>query len=214
MRNQSQTIQANWRTQVLKDLAQDNLVRWIVLTTSLVLTLSAAFFILSQPRILKENFVELQAASFPLPSEEQKGPFACPSLPSFCQNGTDISVDSSYIGFGAKIEKGSPLIAAFDGEVSSRQIKIAKSSKDTQTQDITMVLLTNKDKLLRAAYYFVGPLPENKTVKRGETIGNTEGEPMPLYQNSSLVFVLTRNDTVMSVPLGGELVRLNRGDFN
>lgn len=160
-----------------------------------------------------ESKLQETASLFPPPTDYQKGPFLCPGIPQFCQTGKDIFIDSNYIGFGSKLPAKSHIFASFDGELTTYKVTISRSSADKKTQNILVSTLTDKEHLLRAAYFFTGQTPKDRPVKKGEVIATASGELMPLYDNSSLVFVLTRNDNVMSKRLGGEIVRLKKEDF-
>lgn len=195
-----------------------------ILIYSVFMLLLAGSFLLYQkypnpgsrpPRVQQKNVVVLSETVLPTPHDKQKGPFACPSVQSFCQSGKDVFTGSTYTGFGGKLPSGSPIYAAFDGYFEATSAAIATSVSDGKSQDITLGILTDKENLLRAHYYFTGPIPKNKNlnVKAGEIIGYNGQTAMPLYQNSSLVFVLTRNDQIMEKRLGGERVRLTNQDF-
>lgn len=156
--------------------------------------------------------------SFPPPTAYQKGPFKCPSIPQFCQTGQDVSIRNSYVGFGAKLPANTPIYAAFDGEVTTKQIDLALQPLMKQpTQQVNLLFLTDKVHSLRAVYYFPGKLPGNQLAEKvlaGQAIATASGETMKLYSESSLVFTLTRNDLNMSsTMLGGERVKLSKGDF-
>lgn len=161
----------------------------------------------------KEKVINLEkAASAPI-MPGQEGPFACPSISQFCQKGADILFDNNYYGFGSDLPSGSSLFAAFDGKLTTTLSSIPKGNQSAEMQKINLVMLTNKDLLLRAAYLFPGPVPQEQTVKKGDKIGTVSGENMPLYGKVSLVFILTRNDQVMGSRLGGERVKLTKADF-
>lgn len=196
---------------------------YILVLFILLLIASAAFFyqkfLVSDKKLpagkdQPKNLVVLKEGPLPSPNEKQKGSFICPGISSFCKNGKDIFSGSSYIGFGNKLSKNSPIYAAFDGYFEATQAAIANPSGKAKSQDIITGILTDKGNLLRAHYYFTGSFPKNRNVfvKAGDIIAYS-GQAMPLYQDSTLVFVLTRNDRIMGKRLGGERVRLTSRDF-
>lgn len=198
--------------------------KYIFILLSLVFALTAAFLLYRQfPNLGKKtvqpvnqskNVIVLKEGVLSAPNDKQKGPFTCPSTSPFCKSGQDVSIGSSYIGMGSKLANASPVYAAFDGYFEATNAAIANPTPKAKAQNIIIGILTDKTNLLRAHYYFIGPLPKNKNVnvKAGDIIAYS-GQVMPLYQNNTLVFVLTRNDKVMEQRLGGERVKLSSQDF-
>ncbi|MBI2338052.1 hypothetical protein HYU95_02610 [Candidatus Daviesbacteria bacterium] len=199
----------------------DQLKNWRVFIptlTALVLLAALSFYLWQQKTPVKtipapESKPQETASLFPPPTDYQKGPFLCPGIPQFCQTGKDIFIEKSYIGFGSRLPAKSHIFASFDGELATFKVAINRSPADKKTQNILVSTLTDKEHLLRAAYFFTGQAPKDRPVKKGEVIATSSGETMPLYDNSSLVFVLTRNDIVMGKRLGGERVQLKKADF-
>ncbi len=147
--------------------------------------------------------------------QSKQAEYACPSVKEFCQTGGDVYLSGTYIGFGGKIATGSAIKAAFDGEITASKITPPNPSRASKTQEIVYVFLANPDKALRAAYYFSGDVPERRNVKKGEVFATSSAQPILLYSNNSLVFILTKNDPDMkySPRLGGERVQLKPVDF-
>ncbi len=194
----------------------------LILSTTLALAvfLAAILFYLKIQHINKpipktpaSKVTSQNTQSFPPPTAFQKGPFACPGIPQFCLSGKDIFIGADYIGFGSKLTAKSPIFASFNGNLTTSKITVAQSPTNKKTQDILVATLTDKAHLLRAAYYFTGQSSKDRIVKQGEIIATSSGELIPLYGDSSLVFVLTRNDTTMGKRLGGERMRLTRENF-
>ncbi len=154
-----------------------------------------------------------QNTQFPPPTEFQKGSLICPSVSKFCLQGKDIYIGPRYIGFGGEIKAKDPIFASFDGELTTSRITIAQSLSGGKTQDIFFSLLTDKSHLLNAAYYFSGQPSKDRAVTKGEVIATSSGEPMPVYGNSSLLFVLTRNDKIKGPTLNGEKLHLTKDSF-
>ncbi len=108
----------------------------------------------------------------------------CPSVTKFCQQGKELIKDGHYLGIGAILDKNSPLIAVFDGEVVIRGYTIAKKGSFTQ------INLTNPKKDLTAIYYVTKASVKQGLVKKGEIIATNSGEPMSDYNNYNLLFLL------------------------
>lgn len=150
---------------------------------------------------------------FPQSQTTQKDLFTCPSITQFCQDGKDILIDGNYIGFGDKLPQQSPIYAIINGELAVNKVTIATSSAGLGKQEMTVATITNRKSSVRAAYYFLGEGIKNKIVRKGETIGSINGKTMPLYNQSSLVFIYTKNDLGMGPRLSGERVKLTKLNF-
>ena len=133
----------------------------------------------------------------------KKDLLSCPSIPDFCANAKDVNQHDTYLGIGTNLAKGSPVYAAFDGELSSLSGKIASGSAQ---ETITIIYLDNKDKGIRAVYTLKGQTPQPKTVKEGDTISKV-GDKINLF-GSSLLFKLIKGN-----PLNGEVIRLSVDNF-
>ncbi len=146
--------------------------------------------------------IQIQAPKVsPKPVSLQQGPFTCPSTPDFCKSGADINQNGKYIGFGAKIATGSAIYASFDGDLTGLSSTLPNKEK------MIVLYIDNKDRGLRASYFFQGDkTPEPKVVKAGNQIGTT-GSVSSLY-NASLVFSITKND-----PVNGDKIKLKLTDF-
>jgi len=130
----------------------------------------------------------------------QQGPFKCPSSADFCATGSDIN-QGKYIGFGAKIASGSAIFASIDGDLTNL------TSTLTNGEKMTVLYIDNKDRGLRASYFFQGNLSlDPKKVKSGDQIA-TVGGVLNSY-NASLVFSITKND-----PINGDKIKLTTRDF-
>lgn len=134
----------------------------------------------------------------------QAGPFACPSVETFCQ--TAKYTDS---GFGGNLPNGSPLYAAFDGEV---EIQTGSFTSDKGSETYSAVLLVNKEKGLQAMYSFqLKGKPEGsqqRQVKEGEEIIKISGEQVKFLKGNSLTFKLFK-----ASPGGMEEVKLTKESF-
>lgn len=137
----------------------------------------------------------------PVPIALQTGPFRCPSQQDFCLIGKDVIKEGVYVGWGAAVPINYPVIAAFDGDVSSAVVTLPNK------EEFTTLYLDNKERQLRATYYFKGEPPENERVSEGKYLGSV-GEPIAFYDNMSLIFSLTKGDFVR-----GERVKLTLNDF-
>lgn len=193
------------------------LISALVAIVAIILTLVLLFSRQQQKppsqTALKPTTTPQPSPLYPPPTKYQKGPFLCPGILEFCQEGKDVFIGKTYIGFGGKLLPNSPIYASFDGEASSSALTIAASPTSKKVQKITALILTDQANLLRAVYYFTGTAIKNHPVKQGEVIATANAEPMPLYNQSSLVFVLTRNYAIKDKRLGGERVRLKKEDF-
>lgn len=141
-------------------------------------------------------------ANIPLPRADvkslagQQGPFNCPSIISFCQNGKDILRGGKYVGFGGQIATGSAIIASFDGDLS---VVTNTLSEEFHKEQFLTVYLDDKDRGLRGIYYYKGQAPSLDSVKAGQQIGIVQG-PIYFYDNNSLIFALVKNDFVANKP--------------
>lgn len=142
--------------------------------------------------------------STPKDASLQKGPFTCPSKAEFCQKGGEILRNGQYVGFGTTISPNSPIIAAFDGQIDA---VFSTLPAEYNNETIITLYLDNKERGLRAVYYYQGTkAPTAATVEAGEVI-DTVGKVMSFY-NASLVFTLIKND-----PVNGQAEKLTAKDF-
>lgn len=149
---------------------------------------------------------EVKIEYTPQPAVEsnlQVGPYRCPSVPNFCTNSQEIIKNDKYEGVGADLPPGSPIYAAFDGELTAL---LGKVPTENGEEEIAIIYLDNKKRGLRAVYILKDKVPEPKTVKEGDTIARV-GDKINLY-GVSLVFKLIKGD-----PLLGEVVKLKAEDF-
>lgn len=135
----------------------------------------------------------------------QTGPFTCPSTSQFCKTGKDVTQNNQYVGFGKNLPPANPILAAFDGQISSITSTLPSQYND---EKITTVYLDNTERGLRAVYYFKGQPPASGFVKAGDKISTT-GSSMAYYGNNSLVFAIIKNDFV-----NGAKIHLSSGDFS
>lgn len=125
---------------------------------------------------------------------------SCPSVKAFCAKGQGV-VKDQYLGLGYTLPPGSPIFAAFDGNLTV--------GKTTQ-QNFKIVHLDNPSLNLRAIYFFRCPRAKIKTgqVFKGQQIAEA-GKPIAIYDNNSLIFSL-----IPGYPGGSNTPTiLNKGDF-
>lgn len=132
------------------------------------------------------------------------GQLPCPSIKEFCLNGQDVIKNGAYAGLGAKVASASAIYAVFDGDMT---VVSSIYPPQLNREKIAAIYLDNKEKNLRAAYFFKGDAPVAKKVKAGEIIGKTGGE-LVSYNNVSLLFQLIKGD-----PVKGERLQLSPQDF-
>lgn len=128
----------------------------------------------------------------------------CPTTDSFCNQSTPVTnTEFNVQGIGETLPAGTPILAAFDGDILAIYSVLPKQYKNDR---IATIYLDNKEKKLRAVYYYKGDLPTATKAKAGDTIAKT-GESMALF-NKSLIFELIEGD-----PLAGRPLVITRDTF-
>ncbi len=156
-----------------------------------------------------QPFSEQKEVRIPLPSyppskvDLKTDLLSCPSTPDFCANAKEVNQNNTYQGIGRALAKGSPIYAAFDGELSSLKGKITSGSGE---ETITIIYLDNKEKGIRAVYTLQGEAPQPQTVYEGDAISEV-GDKINLYGVSLLFKVILGN------PITGEAFRLSSANF-
>lgn len=136
------------------------------------------------------------------PSANLKKPYICPSIPDFCQKGTDVNFNGQYAGFGASLPKGSKVVALFDGKL----ITSVSTLPQFNNEQVVTVTLENRQLNLTANYFYQGQVPTKLNVKAGEQISVT-GEAMTPYQVPLMV------QFYKGTQVTGEKVHLTPKDF-
>lgn len=121
----------------------------------------------------------------------------CPTTDSFCSQSTPVAnAEFNIQGIGQTLPAGSPILAAFDGDILAVYSVLPEQYKNDR---IATIYLDNKEKQLRAVYYYKGDLPTIKKAKAGDTIAKT-GTTMQLF-NTSLIFELIQGDPLTGSPV-------------
>lgn len=119
----------------------------------------------------------------------------CPSIADFCTNGAQITNNGAILGFGANLPANTPVLAAFNGQISISQTTLNSGSN---SQTLQTILLTEPDTNTNAIYYFVGDVEPafaqslNTPVKVGTKLG-TITQNISAY-NTSLLFQMFLGD--------------------
>lgn len=126
---------------------------------------------------------------------------SCPSVKAFCEKGQGV-VKDQYVGLGYRLPSGSPIFAAFDGNLTV--------GKTPDQQNFKIVYLDNPSFSLRAIYLFRGPRAKIKTgqVFKGQQVAEAGGKTISIYDNNSLIFSLIPGYPGSTTP-----TILNKGDF-
>jgi len=128
---------------------------------------------------------------------------SCPTIKEFCKKGQGI-VKDQYVGLGYKLSSGSAIFAAFDGNLTATfsAYPIEVNGKTTQ-QKFKILYLDNPSLNLRARYFFRGKDKDIKTgkISKGEQIAISNGKPIVIYDNSSLVFSLIQTYQKTNTPV-------------
>lgn len=128
---------------------------------------------------------------------------ACPSSPIFCAKGVNVFFDNKYYGFGGTLTPGDPVYAAFDGNVTTVNTIMPPA---LDSEKLNTIYLDNKEKGVRAVYYFKGQTFVAPKVKKGDLMGTTQ-EKMNSF-NTWLVFQVINGD-----PITGSKPILTSKDF-
>ena len=190
---------------ILKDRKKITIVIIIIILPvilSLILTQPNLSQIFTRPQPQKEVKIEYT----PQPAVEpslQKGPYKCPSEPTFCNKNNEITRGGKYEGIGGDLPEAAPVYAAFDGEMTALPVTLPP---EQGSEKYIIIYLDNRERGLRAVYTLQAKAPEPKTVKEGDIIARI-GTKVSIY-DSPLVFKLIKGD-----PLLGEAVKLKAEDF-
>ncbi len=166
----------------------------IVLFITLIITIPIVAYNLQNIR----NFLQKNGATPEAPVNPQTT-YHCPTIVLFCQTGHDIIKDDNYLGFGGEVAAGSPVLAAFNGELTS-------STTILPNEEIVSYYLDSDADKTRAIYYFKGPSSASRLVRRGEEIGMISGK-MTTF-NAALIFQIIVGD-----PMKGEVKKVTAADF-
>lgn len=127
----------------------------------------------------------------------------CPTVKNFCQNSQEVRQNNVYQGIGDNIAKGTPIYAAFDGDLTYLSGKIATASA---SENILIMYVDNKAKGLRAVYTLKGQAVDPRKVREGEPIAIV-GDKINLFGVSFIFKLVTGN------PINGESVKLSPANF-
>lgn len=175
-----------------------SLILLSIFTLLLVLSVVVKTFSLfrSKPKNLKpaasQNLAQNTFAPTLKPPADPKvqlGPFHCPSLLSFCNNGT--YKESSVF---AKLAANTPLFAAFEGKM---ELLSGSHPTDKGNETFDLITLTNEAKGLRALYYFHSSEKnhyQQKEVKEGDALANIDGKAINYLGDNSLIFQILLAD--------------------
>lgn len=132
----------------------------------------------------------------------QDGPFTCPVDKSYCQAKDNFRDSALKI----TLRQTTSLVAAFDGEIEV----FSKKAKTHGSPPYKQAILTNKDRGLKAYYYFNGEASVSGQIKEGARIGRATVRGLTDYNNYSFVFELMK---VTSGYNTGNLTNFQIGDF-
>lgn len=152
----------------------------------------------------KEN-IESKPLLIPLadfPADLQKGLFTCPVKSTFCKNKYAFNESS----MSATLNNGSPIYAAFDGEVEVFPSFHPLSTNKNEA--FIEIILLSRTRGLMADYYFKGTPTVPNEAKEGGQIGISNGQPIEFMGNNQFIFKLSK-----VTASGYQLMNLSMGDF-
>lgn len=132
---------------------------------------------------------------------------SCPSVKAFCEKGQGI-VKDQYVGLGYILPSGTPIFAAFNGNLSTAPSPTSAGNSNTTKKILITVYLDNPDLKLRAIYFFKGSITKTGKVNKGEQIAISNGKTIKIYGNNSFVFSLIPGYLGSNTP-----TILNKEDF-
>ena len=133
----------------------------------------------------------------------------CPSVKEFCEKGEGVIKDQKYIGLGYRLSSGSAIFAAFDGNLTATFSAYPVETNGQTTQEKFKALYLDSPNLnLRGVYYFRGQVTKTGPVIKGEQIAISNGKPIVIYDNNSLIFSLIQTYQKTNTP-----TILNKEDF-
>jgi len=154
----------------------------------------------------QESNVAIQQSNNVTPIPRTK--IFCPSVKEFCEKGQGI-VKDQYVGLGYKLSSGSAIFAAFDGNLTATFSAYPVETNGQTTQEKFKALYLDSPNLnLRGVYYFRGQVTKTGPVIKGEQIAISNGKPIVIYDNNSLIFSLIQTYQKTNTP-----VILNNEDF-
>ncbi len=189
-------------------LQNKKLIIAIFIFAGVVILTTASFIVLTslpKPTTSDKKDTKINYTPLPEPSSTlAPRSFACPTLKTFCQKASSISVNNAYFGIGYTIAENSDVTAMFDGILSSSLLPLPN---ELGSGTYLAVSVYNQDLALRSTYLInSNTLIDSKKVKRGEKIAKT-GSIIPGLMVSLAVQII-RGD-----PYEGRVLQLSSADF-
>ena len=142
----------------------------------------------TQPTQLTPKIVVAAQPTLPpnFDESQQNGPYRCPTSPDLCQRGLDTKDNT----LSTKLPINAPMYAAFDGIVEV--MPSVHPTADGKSEAFNIALLVNEVRGLQAMYYYKGTIIPKKTVKPGELIATSNGQPIHFMEDKTFVFRLLK----------------------